>query len=408
MDLKYQLQHDGQAMLQADLNSFAASAAGAEDSVFAELFRMAPDAGSVSRGILPSSNGALLTPGVASVTVNPFRAFVGSRTLAATDARLNWNDIRSGLSVAAGSTALGIVAPLAANASGSPRWDLVYATVVIDDPVASVIRKVKSPTTGVVAEVTTTPLLRTTVTVGVVAGTPSASPVWPTIPADSDPTYHILLAYVRVPNGFGMASTVAHTDIAVVAPCLALANTSGASSTQVPTSASALTTTEQQTWGAAAGVRPARFVPSSMTGGVRLPVVLSLFTASPSHVNGDVIDSRDWRGRYATYIAISGNSDFVHLPGGSGSMPAATSIYGYTANTGTLEFGVGQSILASSNKSDIASINGARSSAMDDGAAVKLYVDFADGGKLKVNIQGSPNCTCLFFVDFTGVFENAL
>jgi len=412
---RFQLLNNGQSVLQADFNTLGEVSGLADDRLLAELFRLQPyDGATVRRAILPyrhegsGATGLVTTNGASgSVLVNPFRAMIGSRTAVATNAKKNWRDIRSAIGV--GSTTLGQSVSLTANASGNPRWDLVWAAVAIDANSASVTRKVKDPTTKVITSSSVVTTLVTTVTLGSTAGTPAASPAWPAVPADSGSTYYVPLAYVRVPNGFGAGSTVAATDIATVAPVLGMPGSGGvqvADQSYVSGSAT-LTAAQIQTWGST-GTRPQMFMPSTMIGAASLLVPLNL--TSPSHANGDTIDSRDWRNRISRFIVQVGNAGTQYFPwqNNAAVMPNAepVDITGVTSNA--VLCGVGQSFVNDSlfSKKMVAYANGSLIETMADGTYVGLYVDTADSGKLKVYITGSPACLLFFWIDFSAPFEN--
>ncbi|MDB4992597.1 MAG: hypothetical protein JWM74_29 [Myxococcaceae bacterium] len=423
MEKRYQHLTNGQSVLKDDLNVLGEASSLADDRVFAEMFRMQPyDGSTVRKGVLPyrhaaSANAALVAANGASgsVLVNPFRAFVGTRTAVATDAKLNLRDVRSALSV--GSTTLAQTVAIGANASGNPRWDLVYAAVAVDANSASVSRKVKDPTTKAISAATLVTTLETTVTLGVVAGTAAASPVWPTIPADSGGTYYVPLAHVRVPTGFGASSTVLATDIAIVAPCLGMSDAVGGS-VSPPTEAVALPTAKQQSWGST-GTRPGRFMPSSMTGKKELLLYLDLYDASStnwSHASGDTLDSRDWRGRFAKWTCAIDDAPsatpwrsatfetYGNFPGDEfGGVDIGV---GFDVTTNDLIHGMAHSIGAGASGQHL--IIGLDSDRHDvvAGTILNVYVDAADG---KLKFSCNPTMTRRFFIwlEFSGPFENA-
>jgi len=314
---KFQLLNNGQQLQQDDVNLLGEVAALAEDYVFAELFRMTPYNGTtVTKAILPyghqtSGKTATVAPsGLADgrVTVNPFRAFVSSRTAVASEAQENWRDVRSVLAVEEGDTALTTSIQFAANSSGNARWDLVYAAVEVEKNATGVTRKTKNPTTKVISSGTVVVTKVMGITLDKIAGTPHASPAWPAITADSGSTYYIPLAYVRIPNGFTSGSTIAVTDIADIAPVLRLSQAVGGSSIEVANShytsgSSYLTTARIANWGAT-GTRPALFLPSTITGWTSVLVAADLTTGSESHANGAIVDTRDWRNRFVRYMAV--------------------------------------------------------------------------------------------------------
>lgn len=407
MESEFQLTTNGQQVTQADLNNLGTVAALDGDRVFAELFRMVPfDGSTVSRGILPygtetSANVALVAPNGASgnVTVSPFRAFIGSRTTVGTDAKANWRDIRC--AVAVGTTTLAQTVAIAANASGNPRWDLVYALVSIGANETTATRKIKSPTTKVISSSSVVTTTVDKVTLGALAGTPAASPVFPATPADSGSNYYIPLAYVRVPSGFGATSTVLTTGIAAAAPILRMPTATGCSM-RVCDSLSAASTAQQQAWGSS-GTRPKWWLPPDITGTESLFVFLDLHDASSanwSHRDGDVIDSRDWRGRLIKWTAQ--NETFVSLPwstadGSSSNLQGNNTFIGIAQSLypNVISGGLG----ISRTEFAILSLGS---------VAVVLAVDWNDGGKLKLHLSTTnpPDGVFSFWLDFTGPYTN--
>lgn len=451
---KLQLTADGQAVLQSDFNQLGLVSGLADDRVFAELLRMTPNTGSVAKGVLPygyagASNPAFIVPNGASGSclVNPFRAFVGSRTAAATDGKLSWRDIRSGLSVLAGSTALTQVVNFAANASGNPRWDAVYAVVVVDANSATVVRKVKSPTTSIVADTNVSVTQNTTVTLAVATGVTGASPAFPAIPADADPTYNILLGYVRIPTGFTAGSTVATKDINERVSILSISRSMGASTLRPANQhnvsggtaiSSAGTSTENGilAWTGTTATRPGLYMPPSMSGSDGLLVAIDAGNASSanwSHADGAVVDdSRDWRDRAWRWSAMIGAGGGVpgRFPwsGSVGTMlsPAdlvspVMSMPGYAVDQTypTYASGMGSSFHTGGTKAIVAALlakgagsvsapaNGANVSTyvLASGAIIYLYVEISTG-ILRVGIVGTPLAAAFFWIEATAPYGN--
>lgn len=226
----YQPAQSGQEVQQGDVDQLGTTSGLADDHVFAELLRLAPYNGvTVSKAIMPAGFKGNLDFGVVqpsgrndgSISVNPFRAVVGSRNAVAappsgistdSDALANWRDIRSGVFVGS-ATDLVQAFVLAPNTSGNPRWDLAYAAIVPDTAGPSVQRRVKDPTSGNITVATVPAYIYSPVTVAILTGTPGTTPALPTLPADGAGTYNIPIAYIRVPNGFSSTSTVATQDI---------------------------------------------------------------------------------------------------------------------------------------------------------------------------------------------------
>lgn len=326
MEPRQQLVLDGQEVQLEDLNAGWQVGSLADDRVFAELFRLAPyTGGNFAKAIFPFGQenpygGACSIEATGSangsVRAMPFRAMVGSRQTvaqfiaagetnaqAATD---NWRDARSGVfGNSSDGTSLPDVVALAANASGNPRWDLLYATLAVEANGPSVSRYVKPAIGGAPAISSIVGSLIDPVTVSVVQGTPGASPAFPTAPADGGGSFYFPLAYVRVPNGFNGASTVSPRDIYDVSTPAKLARTTGGGShgpadQQFTLGGTLLTRTP---WGTGAGTRPGCFLPPSMSGMESRQIALEMVGGTP-YANGDVIDaSLDWR--YRAFIVFT-------------------------------------------------------------------------------------------------------
>lgn len=410
MEKKFQLSNNGQQVQQDDINLLGETAGLADDRVLAELFRLSPRSGStISRGIIPythqtSATSPLVGPNGASgsVIVRPFRAFIGSRTEEVDEARENWRDIRSALLVAEGDTSLTQSLSISANASGNPRWDLVLAAVAVDANSATVTRKVKDPTTKVIASASVVTTKVCTVTLSVVTGTPGATPAFPATPSDSGGTYYIPLCYIKVPNGFGASSTVSNYDILLNAPVLSLSSATGAMVLEVANQSYVPTASLRDFWSGTS--RPTAYMPSTLHGGTSLLVNL-IATLS----NGTVLDSRDWRGRLNKFHALSVSSTSeVWTEGLQGWFP---NCYPHGGADWQSRFfsGMGQTIYDdTSDKRFVAFIRGVDHPDQSDSIDIGIYCDNADGGKLKVYIAGGSNAVTTFvWLDFSGVFENA-
>ncbi len=443
---QWKLDFDGQSVTQDDYNGLGHQAGHAEDFIYAELFRMSPNAS--AKGILPFGNAAgtsitnatvIAAGATGRVDVNPFRAFIGSRTAVGVDA-LEWQqDVRSGLSVAQGDTASASQVAIAANASGNPRWDLVYAVLTVDADSSPETRKVKNPGTAVVTDESVSVTSTTSVTVAIVAGTPGASPAFPTIPADSGSIYYIPLAYVRVPNGFNGTSTVANKDINEVAPILAIDRATGGStlrpanqSNKVGGAAISATGTGGANgvlnWTGAAGTRPGLYMPPSMTGMESRIVAIDLSSGSStdwSHQHGGIVDdSIDWRKRVFKWFAlVDGGTDKFpwNSSGGNKICNGENIIAGpNTTDLGSkkaYQHGFGQSFAQESitalmwaaqfqsltNGDNYSNVPVAL---MTTGTFVGLYID-ASTGALKVYITGNPTAQFFIWLDATAPYTNA-
>lgn len=420
---QFKLDYNGQAVQQQDFASIGEVSGLADDRVFAELLRMVPyDGSTVSKGILPVSDST--NPGLPTVflsgfdgkvKVSPFRAFVGSRTAVGTDTKENLRDIRSAIFV--GASTLHELVSLSANASGNPRWDLVYATVVVDTDGDTTTRKVKSPTTGVITDETVSVSTETTVALGTVVGTPAASPSWPTLPSDSGSTYYIPLAYVRVPNGFTASSIVFQNWIAEAAPLVSLSKATGANTVEFADQhytggGSLLTTASIQAWGAS-GTPPDIFVRPQAKGGETLLIFIDLNT--PVHVNGTVVDSRDWSGRVCRWTCASGAAGLSPPWRGEGGAPNAELSSHHSQDISVS--GLGQTMFADENYLGVgegafaAQFDGVLLSHVHDDSRVGIYCDLLDGGKLKfyaTTATAPGTCTLFFWIDFSAPIRAVL
>ncbi len=445
MSKEYRLEFDGQSVTQSDYNSFASAAAREGEYILSELFRLTPNSGAVARGIVPSSNGlTLIAPAGATgtVKVNPFRAIIGSRVVAGTDAALNWQDARSGISVADGATVLATTVSLFANATGNSRWDAIYAIVTLSNPSTPVTRKVKDPGSAVVTDESVSPYSSTTVTVSKVTGTASATPVFPSIPADSGDIYYILLGYVRVPTGFTAGSTVLPKDVNTVATVISLSAVTGVSGLKPAnqhyvsggTAISGTGTSPTNgvlKWTGTAASRPGLYIPPTMVGSESRIIAIDLLDASStnwSHQNSAILDdSVDWRNRvfkWSAKVALgtgSGAERFPWATPGSGNQlldgantipsPGLTDLGG----TRTVAIGFGQSygttpisgaytvawFQEETDGSNVANVPGA----MAPSSIVQVYVDSGDGS-LRLAAPGTPLCAIFLWLDATAPYEN--
>lgn len=433
MEKQFKLDFNGQQVQQQDFADIGETGGLADDRVFAELFRLAPyDGSTVSRGILryiyagASGSVGTVAPNGATgqIKVKPFRAVLGSRTTAGTEARKNWRDIRSGLSIAEGATSTDTLVTLSANSSGNPRWDLIYAAITPDANGASTTRKVKDATTRVVTPQSVVPNLITTVAIGSVTGTPGASPSFPATPTDSAGTYYIPLAYVRVPNGFGSSSTVLTTDIDDIAPVLMVSPAVGASrcrpaNQQSKAGGAAISGTGTTTdnglvaWGATSGHRPAVYMPPSMAGKEEILIAMDLFHASSTnwtHQDGSLVDdSIDWRNRlfkWTAMIATSGGSNCIFpwqspvagFPPIPGAFTVSTLDTNFASTAHQIGFGQSFTYDIAVGKATVATLvsgSNVPNTIMAGSTAVKLYTDLTSGA-LRVAITGAPGA--VFFI----------
>lgn len=355
MENKFRIANNGQELQQDDVNQVAEQAALADDRVFAEFLRMKPyDGSTVVKGILPyttdATNGEtdpfnfIDVSGIADryVFIRPFRAFVGTRTAAATDAKKNVQDIRSVLVVGPGpdshtATPPGTWFRLGDYSAGATyRWDLIYLAVSVDADAATVSRYIKDPSTLAIAASNVVTNIVTSASIAVVNGTPHATtPTQPAVPADGGGVYNIPLAYVRRQVS---VPTVELADIQICAPMIPMARSNGVStlrpaSGQFKSGVGAMTTTALNSW-ASSGVRPSVYIPPNCLGSEKLIVALDFSDASSanwSHAQYAVIDdSRDWRKHLfhswaqACNTAVAGTQAFSWVGAGAPNLPSAT------------------------------------------------------------------------------------
>lgn len=415
MENQYQHLQNGQEVLQEDLNLLGTNGALADDRTLAELLRITPyDGTTVVKRVLPykqhgyvlpsANREAIVWPGTGQVAIMPFRAIIGSRTAVASNAKNCWRDIRSAIMI--GAAALGTPVAIAADSGGGARFDLIYAKVTVDKNAVSVSRKVKDPSTLVVAPVSVVTQKYTEVTVGVIKGT-EGSATKPALTADSGSDYYIALAYVRVPAGFDGATALSASDIwEFVEPACLGHSTRPANQNYLP----AGTVQTRSAWSLiGAPPRPYAHMPSTMIGKEELLIAVDLASANPSHQDGDIVDnSRDWSRRVFrwTAYALSGTVT-PHFPwepslaGGSYVTSQANGTDGSTTAQGQ-----GQSFYADSSPNKLVmNVGSADMSALAAASSVKFYVDTS--GVLRISITGSPNAILFVWLEASGQFGNA-
>jgi len=337
MEQRYIHSVDGQAFDQGELNMMAEEAARADDRVLAELFRFRPRTSlQLEKRILPYriegyyndggnppgvyQTSALVFPNAAtgSVLVNPFRAFIGPITNVAGGA---WYEARSGRAIGSVTPYYGTVVQLDDTVSNH-RWDLIYARVAVDIPTAGenrVVRTISGVTTQSIPLYT-----NTLVTLDVANGTEGASPSYPLLPTDGDPSeyyYYIPLAYVLLEHPFNSSSVVPRENICEVAPVARLASSTGAV-TAGPTMFSYADHSPlwtQRGWDPSTG-RPQEFLPSVMAGGAMRFIALDMSDVTKSLAQNTVTiidDSMDWSHRLIWFIVYAmrntGATDFAWM-----------------------------------------------------------------------------------------------
>ena len=431
----YVITQDGQEVQIDDLTLLGSVGGLADDKVIAELLRLAPFGGAVSKAIVPfghqtSGPTATVSPAGAtgSVTISPFRAVAGSRdTLANTSPLAVWNDLRSGIFTGAAQGTLTASLQIAANTTTNPRWDLVYAALQVDANGVTAQRYRKDPTTEQVTMTTVVNTRVQTVTVTTAPGAAATPPVKPALPPDANGTYFFPLAYVRVPAGFNATSTILAADIDEVMPFVPLARTLGAAT---------LRPADQQwqeggtvlgnanfAWTAASGQRPGPYMPPSMAGAETLLIALDLGNANSamwSHPNNGVVDSRDWRFRlwdWRVYANAQANS-IRYFPWAPGVPNAAPVVPQAESGPGSLlgsniAVGMGQSFtyddsyVQNGMGSTVVEVGYLGLTNLANGSIVRLYVDHGDGGKLKVGITGTPTALLFIWLTASGPYPNA-
>jgi len=422
------LANNGQQLQQGDVNDIGEIAGLMDDKVLGELFRLPNwDAtGSVTKFILPDVkyddpgdgnikphySTTVYADGNADggIQLRPFRAIIGSRSNA--DFATDRSDYRSSVFFAASpSPTPEKSVTFSANASGNPRWDLVYALVTPDTNSTNVTRKIKNPTTGVVTSASVSVFKITAVTTAIVVGTPSASPSLPTLPADGGGTYYIPICYVRIPNGFGASSVVLASSILNTMPVLPMTRNTGVGSVQVASSqhkvdGGALTTARVQSWGST-GTRPNYYMPPDMIGEETIWIAIdctNVSSANWSHQDDGIIDdSRDWRNRLFYWIAGGGSSTFAWATlSTSGLAPQAVPAE-YVATPS----GMGQSVNADYNAGAGALVLdiGEFSFGWGSSDRLRLWVDGIDGS-LRMKVSGQLPNVVLIRLTATSPYSN--
>lgn len=432
---------DGQEWAVSDIINASRTGGLADDRVFAELLRMpAYDGTNVYKSILagglkiveggagptPGNGGTVVPAGATgSINVNQFRAIVGSRQTVGTSPtdptwtgpRANLSDIRT--TVFTGSTALAQNIVLTPNSSGNSRWDVVYATVSVDLGAGSVIRRIKSVSSGAVSLVSVPTYLANPVTVGVVTGTPGSSPALPALPADTGGNYNIAIAAVRVPNGFTSASTVSTRDVRDLVGVATLTNGGGQTVASMTAAIGAMTGPAPATgnndragtyvtnfpWSATGGTRPSVFLPPAMNGGHQVIVEVDLSTTgAPSHSSGGIVDdSIDWRNRFIQSV-YSGSSTLkfandTSATSGTSALPVANAALFPQVNQTFVADGA-----IVSGASTVWSLFG---SPMPGGASVGLYVSASDGVLRWFNNGTASNFRFFIWLTASASYPNA-
>jgi hypothetical protein len=439
------LTDDGQELQQQDVNLAGATAGLADDRALAEALRVAPfDGTNVYKAVIPYTTTAgshshpATAPVVAptgsangSILINPFRAVIGSRNSQGTAPTPNptsdvaslaaWRDVRSAVFTGS-STTLAQTFALAANASGNPRWDLVYAQVSVDVGQNTVVRRVKDPSSGAISTPSIPQYNGSPVVVAIVTGTPGASPALPVLPADAAGNYCIPLAWVRVPNGFSSGSTVAAGDIRActlghdgATPISDYRDISSGARMRPATGnndTSGTYATRGFPWAAAtAGARPGPFMSPDWVGGDEIMVEIDMTAGSSSgwsHNSGDVVDdSVDWRNRiFPLVICQGGTTKFANDTSGATTsrLPTMGPIAGDALNI-QMANSCGLDAQVVAGASTISYNTSTTNPAVAGGAVVALYVD-PSSGAMKAYISGAPACRLVFFLKASAPYPN--
>lgn len=436
----------GQGIQLTDHATLGAVAGLADDRVFAELLRLGqlgingpsraaiPYSTQQQSGIAPS-NAPIVQPSGhtdGSVFLFPFRAIVGPRNASnaapspnpagvwgQTNDMASWRDVRSGVYA---QTSNGYGFPLitsvgfAANASGNPRWDLVWAAIQVNANGPVVTRRIKSPSSGVLTATAIPQYLNSPVSIGVTAGTPGATPTPPLLPADSAGFYYVPLAWVRIPNGFVTGlSTIAPKDIRST---VTAANVGGGGATnsrfrnlsepfQVEPATgnndASGTTLAAYPWNASAGGRPICFMPPDMIGGRQIIIEVNAKSAPPSHGSTSVVDaSIDWRNRFTLCHAQfnTGAGSFANDGGDFPSNLGAGGGFRQMGNTLTAD-----SSLVGGAPTVFYASSVAQPGFIASGAVCGLYLD--NTGILRWYANGtSPQVHAFFWLMASGQFPN--
>lgn len=423
METQYVHPENGAELRRQDVYSISENAALADDRTLWELLRTMPGSTTPDKLIIPYANRQLDAPGAATsnailwgntadaiVHVMPFRAIVGSTTTLLTSPIEHVRGMRSGYHV--GTSSIYSHLAISANASGNPRWDLVYATVTPDADGDTADILVKSPTTGVVADNPGTVInTKTTVAVAVLAGTPGATPARPSLPSDGGGNYYIALAYVYVPDGFGAASTVLRQRIHEVAPCPTISPSVGAMNCAPADEQHKVggTVDTQQNGDEPSGpnyYRPGAYLPSTMTGCERIFILLQLGITPHSHVHESYIDrSRDWRYRYFSWKAVGAQGN-TSTAGFASDRSASSSAV--PSNLHAVEHGFGHSFTpgAIDAASQVVTLFDDTGKILD-GTGSTIRIECDTSGALVLNIvDGTPNAQIMIWLDATAQYAN--
>ncbi len=422
MQNRYEAPIDGLEVQRSDLNTIAFEASAAEDRVYSELLRpsLYNNASSVAlKYILPFGNNkfdatnsqlqhkaivSTTASADATVTVNRFRAVIGTRSSGASESP---DGVRS-------AETLGQNIQLAATTTNN-RIDLIYAKVDIDINDTTVDRYVRDAS-GAISTSNLAIFKKTTVTLLVTSSSQATNPSKPNAPADTPTSFHIPLAYVFLHHPHTLTSPIPANRIMEVAAVIGVSPSVGGVDAGPVSRFTGRDTTLRTAWTPAAG-RPREYMSNGMTGKVERYFGLH-FDGSYQSIalssTTDLDNSIDWRARlfkvtmYATAASdneLAWNRDMSASAVSAvpyGNFPSNTFTYmGQSMSNGSsygtaLDGGIG--IVARFAATDIPS--------MSSSSAIVLFVD-ASTGRLRVSV-GSVNPMVKMFVwlEATGAFDN--
>jgi hypothetical protein len=455
MERRYIRALSGAEVRDQDLILMSDDAALADDRVLWEMLRLLPGSATPQKGIVPYAASGARVPGAGdgftaamhntalvqggtsdgSVRVMPFRAIVGSTTLFASSPIEKLRGIRSGYLV--GSSSLYTTVPIAANASGNPRWSLVYVAVSPDAAGDSTTLKVKALIGGAFSDVSVLLNRITGTAIGVVDGATGSSPVRPSLPADGAGTFYVPLAYLFIPTGFGASSQVHFYEIHESAPVLTVSSALGAPVLEPANQGYAIggVVDLAQNPNRNAANRTGAYLPSTMVGGVSRFILLQLGLSPVSHADGAVVDSSiDWRQRYFTWRVFVGAGTtsataFVSDRNGTGAAGVSTRAPSGFASSGLGGPGVntmtgwGQSFFNDYPSAVIATCSGVAvalggktapadpslplvTALGNTGNDIILYVESTTGSLILKKV-GSPSGQVLIWLDATAQYSNS-
>jgi hypothetical protein len=417
---------NGRAVEQDDINALGEAGGLADDRVLAEMLRLVEGSATPVKAILPfgkstaakvtgANNGALVSGGSADakIRIMPFRAIVGSTTLAATSVLEHYRGIRSGIHV--GASSLFTEKVIAVNGSGNPRWDLVYASVQ-PNVVTTDTRFLKSTSSGAISSNTYDIYKSTPVTITVLAGTPGASPTRPALPADAAGTYNIALAYVWVPSAHnGTTSTVARSQFYELASVASVAAPMGVPRCQPASSLHTSGQSVDSAQGHQQLLRPGAYLPSTMVGEEKRTILLQRGFAPVSHADGAVIDnSVDWRFRYFDWQihARAGTASTAALASdrnATGTTPAGSSslrTFGaHVAIGGGQSFVADETIVVADGNGMAMYVTDTECSQLGATTVIQIYVRNTDGA-LVFKTTGAGTYQARITITATAPYEN--